>query len=113
MDSSHYTKKMLQDMRSHGVHLDYITTDDGKTPVILQRNFINKDGIQTHKFESINGNGRLYLSFSSLTRKQASFMLEKMTFTPEIFFFDRVSPAFCKMAAEFKHRGSLIFFEPS
>lgn len=113
LDSTHYTKKLLKDMRSHGVHSDYITTDDGKTPVILQRNFINKDGISTHKFESINSNGRLYLSFSSLTRKQASLLLERLTFTPEIFFFDRVSPAFCEMAAEFKRRGSLIFFEPS
>jgi sugar/nucleoside kinase (ribokinase family) len=113
LDSTHYTKKLLKDMRLHGVHPDFITTDDGTTPVILQRNFINKDGTPTHKFESINGDGRLYLSFSSLTCKQATLLLERMTFIPEIFFFDRVSPAFCEMAAEFKRRGSLIFFEPS
>lgn len=113
LDSTHYTEKMMNDMKLHGVHSEYITTDDGKTPVILQRNFIKKDGTPAHKFESINSDGRLCLSFSSLTCKQATLLLERITFTPDIFFFDRISPAFCEMATEFKRRGSLIFFEPS
>ena len=26
------------------VHIDFVSTGDGKTPVIVQHNFINKDG---------------------------------------------------------------------
>ena len=31
-----------EDMKRHNVHTDFVSTQDGKTPVIVQRNFINK-----------------------------------------------------------------------
>jgi fructokinase len=55
--------RVLEDMKRHNVHTDFVSTQDGKTPVIVQRNFINKDGIPTHKFESRNNIGRFYLDF--------------------------------------------------
>jgi len=36
----------------------------------VQRNFINKDGVPTHKFESRKNIGLFYLDFKSLTLKQ-------------------------------------------
>ncbi len=63
---------------------------DGKTPVIVQRNFINKDGIPTHKFESRNNIGQFYLDFKSLTLKQANGVIERIDFVPKVFFFDMV-----------------------
>ena len=100
-------------MKRHNVHTDFVSTQDGKTPVIVQRNFINKDGVPTHKFESRNNMGRFYLDFKSLTLKQANEVIEKMDFVPNVFFFDRVSPAIQKLAETFKEKGSVIFFEPS
>ena len=105
--------RVLEDMKKHRVHTDFVSTQDGKTPVIVQRNFINKDGIPTHKFESRNNIGRFYLDFKSLTLKQANEVIEKIDFVPKVFFFDRVSPAIFKLAATFKEKGSVIFFEPS
>ena len=105
--------RVLEDMKRHNVHTDFVSTQDGKTPVIVQRNFINKDGIPTHKFESRNNMGRFYLDFKSLTLKQANEVIEKMDFAPNVFFFDRVSPAILRLAEAFKEKGSVVFFEPS
>ena len=105
--------RVLDDMKRHQVHTDFVSTQDGKTPVIVQRNFINKDGIPTHKFESRNNVGRFYLDFKSLTLKQANDVIERIDFVPKVFFFDRVSPAILKLALHFKENGSVIFFEPS
>ena len=113
LDGTKDTHRLLADMRRHNVHTDYISTTDGKTPVIVQRNFISKDGVPTHKFESRNGKGHFYLDFKSLTVNQADAVIERVDFVPKVFFFDRVSPAILKLAMAFKEKGSVIFFEPS
>jgi len=113
LDGTKDTARLLADMKKHGVHTDFVTTLDGKTPVIVQRNFINKDGVPTHKFESRNGKGHFYLDFRPLTVKQADDVLSQLNFVPKVFFFDRVAPAILKLATAFKKKGSVIFFEPS
>lgn len=113
LDETKDAQRIKEDMLNHNVHIDFVSTGDGKTPVIVQRNFINKDGVPTHKFESRNNVGRFYLDFKSLTLKQANEVIEKIDFVPKVFFFDRVSPAILKLASVFKDKGSVIFFEPS
>lgn len=113
LDNSKYTERLLADMRKYNVNTQYVSTENGSTPVIIQRNIIDKDGRPTHKFECRGGNGRFYLNFSSLTKKQAQDVLDEIEVVPEVFFFDRVSPAIIDMAKAFKSRGSMIYFEPS
>lgn len=113
LDGTKDTTRLLADMKKNSVHTDYISTSDGKTPVIVQRNFINKDGVPTHRFESRNNIGRFYLDFKSLTLKQANDVIARIDFVPNVFFFDRVSPAILKLANAFKVKGSVVFFEPS
>lgn len=113
LDGTKDGQRVLADMKRHNVHTDFVSTSDGKTPVIVQRNFINKDGIPTHKFESRANMGRFYLDFKSLTMKQADEVIERIDFVPKVFFFDRVSPAIIKLATTFKEKGSVLFFEPS
>ena len=113
LDQTKDTRRVLDDMNKHRVHTDFITTNDGKTPVIVQRNFINKDGVPTHRFESRNNMGRFYLDFKSLTMKQADAVIARIDFVPKVFFFDRVAPAILKLATTFKGKGSVVFFEPS
>ena len=113
LDGTKDTDRVLTDMAKHAVHTDFVSTYDGRTPVIVQRNFITKDGTPTHKFESRNNLGRFYLDFKSLTMKQADTVIESIGFVPKVFFFDRVSPAIQKLATIFKEMGSVIFFEPS
>lgn len=113
LDNSKYTERLLADMRKFNINTQYISTENGRTPVIIQRNIIDKDGHPTHKFECRGNDGRFYLNFSSLTKKQAQEVLNEIDVVPEVFFFDRVSPAIIDMAKAFKSRGSLIYFEPS
>lgn len=113
LDSTKDGMRVLADMEKHNVHTDFVSTNDGKTPVIVQRNFINKDGIPTHRFESRPNMGRFYLDFKSLTMRQADEVIARIDFVPKVFFFDRVSPAILKLAAVFKEKGSVVFFEPS
>lgn len=113
LDQTKDTRRVLDDMNKHRVHTDFITTSDGKTPVIVQRNFINKDGVPTHRFESRNGRGHFYLDFKPLTMKQADAIIKHIDFVPKVFFFDRVAPAILKLATVFKGKGSVVFFEPS
>lgn len=113
LDGTKDGMRVLADMEKHNVHTDFVSTNDGKTPVIVQRNFINKDGIPTHRFESRPNMGRFYLDFKSLTMRQADEVISRIDFVPKVFFFDRVSPAILKLAVFFKEKGSVIFFEPS
>lgn len=113
LDGTKDTDRVLADMVKHAVHTDFVSTNDGKVPVIVQRNFITKDGTPTHKFESRNNMGRFHLDFKSLTIKQADAVIERIDFVPKVFFFDRVSPAILKLATNFKEKGTTVFFEPS
>lgn len=113
LDNSHHTDLLMKDMQSHGVHVNHIIAGKGKTPVIIQRNIIDKDGLPIHRFEFKGSNGRMFLEFSPITLVQARNIINDIDFVPDVFFFDRVSPAFILLAKEFKTRGSLIYFEPS
>ena len=76
LDGTKDAKRVLADMYKNNVHTDFVSTSDGKTPVIVQRNFITKDGIPTHKFESRNNMGRFYLDFRSLLVNKADVIIE-------------------------------------
>ncbi len=113
LDGTKYTERLLEDIKSNRVKTDFISTNDGSTPVIIQRNIVNKEGTPTHKFEIKNNNGRFFLNFRSITKKQADDIISKISFVPDIFFFDRISPAIIQLAKYFKTIGSIIYFEPS
>lgn len=113
LDGTKDGMRVLADMEKHQIHTNFVSTNDGKTPVIVQRNFINKDGVPTHKFESRPNMGRFYLDFKSLTMKQVDSVMARIDFVPAVFFFDRVSPAIQKLATAFKKKGAVVFFEPS
>ncbi|MFN7981117.1 MAG: PfkB family carbohydrate kinase [Vicinamibacterales bacterium] len=56
--------------------------------------------------------GTPFSRFRPPTLEQAETVLAKRE-SPDVFFFDRVSAAILAMAAEFRKRGALIYFEPS
>lgn len=113
LDNSKQTNRLIADMKKNNVHTEFVTTNDGKTPVIIQRNIIDKYGNPTHKFEFKDSQGRMFLSFSPVTVFQTKKVLESLDFIPSVFFFDRVSPANIRMAKALKEKGALIYFEPS
>lgn len=113
LDDTKYTIRLIEDLKRNNLKVDYISTNDGTTPVIIQKNIVDKNGVPTHKFEIKNNKGRFFLNFSSLTIKQADIIIDSISFVPAVFFFDRISPAIIKLANYFKDKGSIIYFEPS
>ena len=114
LDNTDYSKMLLNDVHSCGINDRFIYTNDGATPVIVQRNIVDKYGNPSHKFEILNNSkGRFFLTYKSITKKQADSIIQELNFIPNVFFADRVSPAIIHLAKTFKQKGSLIFFEPS
>lgn len=114
LNGSDQSKMMLDDMRSLGVHTDFVSTlDDGATPIIIQHNIIDKDGNPTHKFTFQGNRGSLHLDYKPVMKKTVIKVLDELQILPSVFFFDRVSAATVSMAEHFKSRGCLVFFEPS
>lgn len=115
LNGSDYSRMMIDDMICHGVHTDFVSTQEGgATPVIIQHNIIDKDGNPTHKFEFQKNNGRFFLDYKPVTKNKAQKVLETLPFTPSVFFFDRVNPATVVMSEYFKkQKNVLVFFEPS
>ncbi len=113
LDETEYTRMLLADMRNHNVNTTFISTNDGTTPVIVQRNIVDKYGNPCHRFEILNNKGRFFLGYKSITKSQAQAIITEMDFIPSVFFFDRISPAVISLAEYFKEKGALIYFEPS
>ena len=114
LDNTDYSKMLLDDVHNCGINARFISTNDGSTPVIVQRNIVDKYGNPSHKFEILNNSkGRFFLTYKSITKKQAETIIEELNFVPNVFFADRVSPAIVHLAKSFKEKGCLIFFEPS
>lgn len=114
LDHTNFGEKLLHDLRSSNVCENFITTDNGKTPVIVQRNIIDKHGNPSHKFEILDKKkGRFHIDYSPVTKKQSTAMLETLPFLPSVFFFDRVNAANLQMAEYFREKDCLVYFEPS
>ncbi len=106
--------RLLDDFRINNVNLDFVTlTESGSTPIIIQRNIIDKFGNPKHKFELIDPKSGKYLPrFKSITKKIADEVITK-TFIPKVFYFDRLTPGIMDLVRYYKNNGSLIVFEPS
>lgn len=71
LDNTDYGKLLLEDVDKCHVRKDFITTNDGTTPVIVQRNIVDKYGNPSHKFELLNSHsGRFFLLINPLQRSK-------------------------------------------
>lgn len=113
LDNSKYAIRLIDDLKCHGVHTDFITSSEsGKTPVIKQHNQMKDDGKPYHHFEFVGGNGR-FLNYTPVTVKAALDAANTLSFKPGVFFFDRISPSNIRLASAMKGMGAMIVFEPS
>lgn len=110
LDDSENTNFIVDEMRQEGINTQFISKD-GKTPVIIQRNTIDKDGKPAHHFEM--SGGHFGPEYTAITKKSAITIADSLDFTPGVFFFDRLSAAALYLAERFRRQGSLIYFEPS
>ncbi|MCY4554943.1 MAG: PfkB family carbohydrate kinase [Chloroflexi bacterium] len=84
-----------------------------RSPIVLQRFAKTRDGRRTHRFSlTCPGCGRWLPRYRSITLAQSRSFASGDE-TPEVFYFDRVSPASLALAHTAKGRGALVVFEPS
>lgn len=114
LNSNKHAVRLLDDFRINNVNLDFVTvTESGSTPIIIQRNIVDKFGNPKHKFELIDPKSGKYLPrFKSITKKMAEDVINR-TFVPEVFYFDRLTPGIMDLVKYYKNNGTLIVFEPS
>lgn len=114
LNSNKHAARLLDDFKANKINLDFITlAESGSTPIIIQRNIIDRFGNPKHKFELIDPKSGKYLPrFKSITKKMAEDVINK-TFIPEVFYFDRLTPGIMDLVRHYKNSGTLIVFEPS
>ncbi len=108
------TEVLMQDLVRWGVHLDYVFKEDtGSTPIIVQRNFKDKDGNPNHRFEfKCPESGKFLPRYKPFLAKK----IEEHNFsnlTSNFFYFDRVKRSSIEFAKICKSNGATIYFEPT
>ncbi len=112
LDVSDDSEKIVKDMEACGVGLRYVSLEEnGKTPVIFQRNYIKRDGSKGKSIGAPEGRSR-FIPFSAITKKDAQAIMEIEDVVPDVLVFDRAYPAYIDLAQYFKPKGSLVYFEP-
>jgi fructokinase len=114
LEDDYAADEIKKDLIRWGVNLNLVfTTDDGSTPVIIQRNYKDRYGNPKHRFQFRCPVRNAWLpSYKSIIRKS----LEGITHSHQesnVFYFDRVSRAIIDLAKYYKQFGALVYFEPS
>ena len=103
-----------EELRRLGVDLAYVTEERRvRSPIVLQRFATARDGTRTHRFSlTCPGCGRWLPRHRRITLAQWR-SLASVDEAPDVFYFDRVSPASLRLAEDSRRRGALVVFEPS
>jgi fructokinase len=108
------TEELINDFKFWGVKIDLIfKSDDGSTPIIIQRLSKSKEGKPIHKFEFRNPeNGKYLPSFKPILAKTIDYFYNKKP-KCNFFYLDRISRSSIELAKLYKKSGAIVIFEPS
>lgn len=103
-----------EELRSLGVDTGYLTEEEHiRSPIVLQRFATTRHGRRTHRFSlTCPRCGRWLPRHRTITLTQSE-SLANSDETPDVFYFDRVSPAALVLAQAARTKGALVVFEPS
>ena len=104
---------ILNDLLRSCVNTNYLVRESRvKTPRIIEA-LKTDEKISSHKFSLRCPKCGTYLPrFRSPTLVQINDLMNT-DYTPNVFFFDRISPASMALARNFRENGSVVFFEPN
>jgi len=102
------------DLKKWSVDLKYVDYEpDIRTPVVIEKLRSDKHGQPYHRFSfTCPSCGAWLPSYRPVRLNRVTERVTHME-APDVFFFDRVSPAALYVAAKLSSEGSLVFFEPS
>lgn len=107
-------QRILHDLRKWGVSDRFITvSEDGSTPVIVERITQGAGGITRHSFSwRCPECGSQFPGYRPVLIAVAE-EIALQALPPKVFFFDRATPGALLLAKSSAERGALIVFEPS
>ena len=104
---------LSEDLRRWGVTTDYLqVTQDAPTPIIIEVLKSGPDGAHHRFLLRCPSCGTRLPSYRPLTLKNVEALPDHVRH-PDVFFFDRTSPAARALAREARSNGALVVFEPS
>lgn len=108
------TKLLIDDLRKFKVKQSLITeTDDGSTPIIIQRIKKDKSGNPIHRFEFKDPESGAWLpSYKPVLSANVPTIVKTQKLA-SVFYFDRINRGSIDFAKYYKSQGALIYFEPS
>jgi sugar/nucleoside kinase (ribokinase family) len=105
---------VVKDFERWGVHLEFARSKPAAdTPIVVQ--YIRKtgEGIPYHRFSwSCPNCGSWFPSYKPILLRAAGPIVGGIK-DPQVFFFDRVSPAALEVARDCADKGAVVMFEPS
>jgi fructokinase len=107
-------ERLLADLRTWGVSDRFLSvSDDGSTPVIVERIRLGEDGRPRHSFSwRCPACGHYFPPFKPVLASVAERMVQQIG-KPQVFFFDRATPGAVVLARATEAVGGLVVFEPS
>lgn len=114
LKNNNAAKELIADFKKWNIKTDLITlTNEGSTPIIIQRIKKDKLGNPIHRFEFRNPeNGEWLPSYKPVLGNSVDGIISKSP-APSTFYFDRINRASIELAKHYKKEGAIIFFEPS
>lgn len=108
-------KFVVKEMAEAGVDTSFLRQDPSTpTPIVIQRNIIDKSGHRTHRFAlTCPGCGNWLPRFRPIVRQDAEQAKSAAPTTPSVFFFDRVSSGIIELARWARNAGAVVMFEPA
>ena len=105
---------LVDDLEKWDVDTSFLSrTDDGSTPIIVQKIKEADDGTRTHSFSIRCPCCGAYLpSYKAILGKDTADIANRLS-NQQVFFFDRVSRGTLMLANACADRGALVVFEPS
>lgn len=105
---------VLEDLGFDGVKTSFVTQEKSvSTPVVVQKFKVDAEGHRSHRYVlTCPDCGGWLPRFRATTIRQVQPIIDTEV-SPNVFFFDRVSPSALKLASWVRERGGLVVFEPS
>lgn len=105
---------MMNELNRWKVKTDLLSrTDSVKTPLVIQKNRVKKDGSTSHTYDFYCPHCQHRLPPYKPTLLKSVDGITELQQTSQYFYFDRVQPSSIKLAKAYKRNGAMIFFEPS
>lgn len=113
LDDSAFGQKIADDLRNFGCDTTYVTNSaDGGTTLLNVVHKTDKDGNHKVSVRASGPQGGRFPNYRFILKERAQQILDTISFTPDVFFFDSPNAGHRILAEGLGVKGTLVYFEP-